>query len=561
MRQTWTFLWLVGCSGAGELVSSNATEGPLALRVDSPVANAWLGDAPSVVVSGHVTSPDDWVWVEGNRVNVGPEGNFSVVLPVPGPYRVVDVEAARADTHLRERRVVLAGDDPLRTWPGGMALRVTPEMLDTLGGVLEASFEALAWEESLLAVIPTIESDAFSLRPIALTHDPMDVSLEPVAGGVAVAIALPDLEIDLEIESATLGLLLDVELGYDLISLGATLVPSADAKGVITLGLAESTFVLGEPTLQLGGIDPVFLEDLLGGLDDAVANLGAGLVDLLLGGLGQLSLPSLATELDLLGTTVSTSVAGLGADPDGVWVALGMGFDSPPGAASDIPIPPSGSGDLEVALHEGLFQVLLSSDILSMLEQDLTLSQPFAGALTLPLQALPGGPALPAADTWCLSIALPEAKVARVTPGEETLAKLYLPDTVVSFSSDTGGGCVPWLTASLALELGVIADGSVLGFDLEVGDGAVLFYGAPGGPYDEDEIIAPLGATLEGLLGLLGGTLQIDLADLLGGLGGSTSSGPLGGLQLAPRVVGSGPFTGPDGEAVPGVVVMDLELF
>jgi hypothetical protein len=558
MQRAAVFLLLVGCSGAGSVSTVAVDEGPLALRVDSPAADSWLGDATTVVVSGHVTRPAAWVWVEGNRANVGPDGNFSVVLPVPGPYRVVDVEAADESAHLRERRVVLAGEDPLLSWPGGMGLRATPELFDALGGTLETTLQGLGWQATLLAAIPAIESDVFSLRPQAVTADPIDVSLTPVAGGVAMAITLPDLEIDTEVEIPALGLVTDVALGYDLISLGATLVPSAGADGVISLSLADSTFVLGEPTLQFGGIDPVFLEDLLGGLDDFVADLGAGLVDVLLGAVGELSLPSLATELDLLGTTVSTNVAGLGADPDGMWVALGLGFGSPPGDVADIPLPPTGQGDLEVALHEGLFQVLLSSDLLSLLDQDLELAQPFAGALTLPLQALPGGAALPAANSWCLAIDLGDARVARVTPGEDTIAKLYLPDVLVAFEYDAGAGCTPWLTTSLAFELGVVADGSVLGFDLEVGDGAVLYYGAPGGPYDEDEIIAPLGSTLQALIGLLGGTLQIDLADLLGGLGGSSSgsTGLLGGLGLAPRVVGSSAMPGQD-----GVIVLDVELF
>ncbi|MBA2321637.1 MAG: glycosyltransferase [Deltaproteobacteria bacterium] len=439
----------------------------------------------------------------------------------------------------------------------------TPELLAALGGVIETTLEGLGWEDTLLGILPALESDLFSLRPLGVTHDPMDVTLVPVQDGITLAITLPDLEIAAEIESAALDIALDVAIGYDAIALGATLVPATDADGVISLGLASSTFELGVPTLQFGGFDPVFLEDLLGGLDDVVADLGAGLIDVLLGSIGELALPSLETEIDLLGTLLSTSVAGLGADPDGAWVALGLGLDGPPGEVADIPVPSSGSGDLAVALHEGLFQLLLASDLLALLEQDLSLSQPFAGALTLPLQALPGGTALPESDTWCLTIALPEAKVARVTPGEDTIAKLYLPDTVVTFSYDLGAGCVPWLTASLALELGVEADGSVLGFDLAVADGAVLAYAAPGGPYEEDEIIVPLGATLEALLGLLGGTLEIDLADLLGGFGGTASGtgGLLGGLELAPRVIGSAPLLDATGAEVPGFIVMDVELF
>ncbi|MBA2319859.1 MAG: hypothetical protein H0V89_01780, partial [Deltaproteobacteria bacterium] len=87
------FSLLAACSGAGDLSTAPTPLEPLVLTVESPVADSWLGDATSVTVSGHVTRPDAWVWVEGMRANVGPAGNFSVELPVPGPYRIVDVEA------------------------------------------------------------------------------------------------------------------------------------------------------------------------------------------------------------------------------------------------------------------------------------------------------------------------------------------------------------------------------------------------------------------------------------------------------------------------------------
>jgi hypothetical protein len=560
--RTLPLLSLLGCSGAGTLGTVDPLP-PLQLTVDTPAYAAYTGASRWVTVAGSVNRPDAVVWVEGYRANVGSAGAFLVTVPVEDLWRTIDIEASSPDgaggvTHLRERRPVFFGDDPSATWPGGIGLRAGPSLLAALGETFEDTLDGLGWEQSILALIPSYQSDAFTIYPVSLDHKPLRVDLTPVDGGIDLVVTLPDLEIDVQIESAAIGLSLPTEIGYDSITLGATLLLSTGADGQIALGLADSTFTLGEPTLQLGGIDPVFLEDLLGSVDDFLADLGALLVDGLLGVLPAIALPSLATQLDLLGLTLETEIAAIGADPDGAWVSLGVGLDGPPGDPREIPIPPAGSADLAVALHEGLFHALLQSDLLSLLEQDLVLTQPFASALTLPLQGLPGGSALPAADSWCLTVSPGDARVARVTPGDDVIARLILADLQVTFAyADALGACTPWLTASLGAELGVVADGDTLGFDLEVVDGAVLAY-APDVPWTEDEIIAPLGATLEGLLGLLGGTLAIDLGDLLGG-GTTAGTSLLGGL--APAVVGTEDLRDDAGHAVPGVIVLNVDLF
>lgn len=554
-----TLLWLAGCSGSGTLATV-AEPGPLALTVTSPAYGTFAGDSPTVTVSGHTTRPDGYVWVEGRRVNVGPEGNFSVELPVDGDWRTVDVEAsaqhAGATTHLRERIPVFAGHDPMASWTGGVGVRATPELLAGLGDVVEDTIDALGWEDLILGVIPAFESSAFSMAPTSVTHAPLDVDLVPADGGVIANLTIPDFELTVQLDSDDLGLALPVTIGYDRIEIGATLVPSIE-QGSIALALTTSAVDLGTPIIQIGGIDPVFLEGLLGGVDDWLSGLGELLVDLLLGFIPEIALPPLETSLDLFGMTVSTSVTDFGADTRGIYAALGVGFGEKVPAPGVITIPEPLSGDVAVALHEGLFQQLLASDLLALLEQDLVLAEPFASALSLPLAALPGGGELPAATGWCLDIGLGDARLARVRPGTDALAKLYLPDVDVSFAyNDATHACQPWLTANLAMELDVVADGTVLGFDLNVPDGAVLYYGASV-PVDEDEVVATLGASLSALLGLLGGTLEIDLADMLGGASGTT--GLLGGLS--PRISGSETLPGPDGAPVAGVVVLDVEVF
>ncbi len=547
-------LVLVGCSGSGTLATV-AEEGPLALTITSPAYGTFAGDSPTVTVSGHTTRPDGYVWVEGSRVNVGPEGNFSVELPVDGDWRTVDIEAsaqlAGVTTHLRERIPVFAGHDPMESWTGGVGVRATPELLAGLGEIVEDTIDALGWEDLILGLIPAFDSSAFSLAPVSVTHAPIDVDLLPADGSVALNLTIPDFELTVDLESADLGLYLPVTIGYDRIEIGASLVPSIE-DGSIALALTTGAVDLGTPIIQLGGIDPVFLEGLLGGVDDWLSGLGELLVDLLLGFIPAISLPPLETSLDLFGMQLTTSVDDFGADTRGIYAALGIGFGAKVPAPGTITIPEPLDGDVAVTLHEGLFQQLLASDLLALLEQDLVIGEPFSGALSLPLMGLPGGNELPAATGWCLDIGLGEARLARVKPGTDAVAKLYLPDVDVAFAyNDATHACEPWLTANLAMELDVVADGTVLGFDLHVPDGAVLFYGASV-PVDEDEVVATLGGSLSALLGLLGGTLDIDLADLLGGTTGGTSL--LG--DLSPRIVGS--------EALPdadGVVVLDLEIF
>jgi hypothetical protein len=96
----------------------------------------------------------------------------------------------------------------------------------------------------------------------------------------------------------------------------------------------------------------------------------------------------------------------------------------------------------------------------------------------------------------------------------------------VNVGVDTGSGCDDWLVTSLAAEVGIeISDGSKIGIDLNVGEGAVLYYGAK--DYDEDAVVSGFGSYLSTMMNLLGGVAEFDLADILGG-GGD----PLGlGLQ------------------------------
>ena len=80
-------LALLSCQGQGVF---EQVPPELTLAVEQPAYGDFVGDGP-VVVSGTVSSPDAWVWVEGRRANVGSDGRFQVELPVLGAYRILDV--------------------------------------------------------------------------------------------------------------------------------------------------------------------------------------------------------------------------------------------------------------------------------------------------------------------------------------------------------------------------------------------------------------------------------------------------------------------------------------
>ena len=82
-----------------------------------------------------------------------------------------------------------------------------------------------------------------------------------------------------------------------------------------------------------------------------------------------------------------------------------------------------------------------------------------------------------------------------------------------------GGGCQDWLVMNVVGEVGIkVTDGSKIGFDFAIGEGAILYYGASG--YDEEAVVEGFGRSLSSLIGLLGGAASIDLADLAGGATG-----------------------------------------
>ena len=518
----------------------------LTLRVDSPVYGEFFGD-DFITVSGQVTDPTALVWVEGLQVNVGTDGTFHVELPVGGPYRNVDIEAANPKTHLRERLPVFSGHDPLETWPGGMSLRFTPRGLDRIGEQLGQTIDDLQIFEGIAGGIGAVA-----------TYRPTDVTLVPSDTGLELVATFRDLEFELGFDVFGLG---NLAIGFDEIALGATLLPEVDANGIIVLTVTDSTVVLGAPILELGMLNPQILEDLLGGLTGGLGDLLDGLLDGVLGNTGIPLGGPFEFETDLLGMTLSMALDDLFTDSDGLGLVLGVGIGAEAVPVTVVTAPSwigGGTADLTLGVHEGLFQMLLASDLLDLLQQDLDLGGVFGTLLGTTIEALPGGYMAPANEGWCLSIDPGEARVARMQSGTDPLAMLYLPDMTFDVGYNTATtSCSPWLEASVALEIGfVVQGGSTLGLEMNVAEGVIERYESTGN-WTEDEVIAGLGGLLEGVMGLVGGQVEFDLADILGG--GGIGGGLLGDTSMT--ILDSEQLDGVDGRPVEGLYGLPIRLW
>lgn len=537
--------------------------------LDRPTYGEFVGDGP-ILVKGHVGHPMAEVVVEGQVVEVAEDGTFSVSLPIEGPYALVDVSASFFKQAAEARVPVFRGLDPLETWPGGFAARLTPTGLDGVELLVEGLVEGLLSEETLLAAVPPIAIDTWAFTITGVSRDPISVALTPGADGLDALLTVTNLRFDAEVTGDIFGFPIEVPLAVrlDNVDVGAAVVAGLGAAGDITITLGEPVVDLAEPEFEIFDLDFGWLTDILRGAIDLGAIID-GAIDPLFQGIEPFSLgEALALETDLLGTTIDVRISEVVTDADGIGLGLGIGLGEP-APEGGVPVPwPKGDfeepADLALAVHEGVLQLLLESDLLDLLEQDIQIPGLFGELLGNTIRTLPGGQQAPTSTGgWCVSLEPGEAKVARFQDGTEPLLEIYLPDaTVVMGYIPTGGtGCTDWLVASLALEVGFeVSEGTKLSFGIEAPEGKVLAYGATGA--DEAEVIARLGGVLSSLLDLVGGFAEIDLADLLGG-GTTGGTDPLGlGLEgLALEIRGSRPMLDAGGQPIPGLYELGIDLF
>ncbi|MBT3220733.1 MAG: hypothetical protein HN348_16725 [Proteobacteria bacterium] len=549
-------LGVSGCQGNG----SYALDVPLLeLNLTSPTYGEFVGDGP-VLVQGTVSHPAAAVYVEGLQVPVDRNGAFSVQVPIDHAYFNVDVEADLVGQLERRRVPVFDRHDPMETWPGGLTARLTPDGLEKLGEGFGVMIDDLAWSQGLGDILPDIDTGFLVLKPSGVSHDPTVVVLEPAEDGIDLAIGLREITIDMNL---TIGdWAAPISIGYEEINIGALAVPTIDAAGIISFDLTESTVEMSDGIVEIDNVDQALFGLVLDGIGLLTGGIGELLGDLIVGAIGGIPLGGpIAFDTDLMGTAISIRLAELYGDLDGLGAGLGLGIDEP-ASLGPLEMPTPGAlrrTDLALGIHEGLFQFFLGSELLDMLTQNIELGGIFGEVLGVAILALPGGDSAPDVDGWCVSFAPGEARVARLQEGTEPLAVVYLPDLLLNVGYQQGSTyCEPWLEASLALELGLgVKEGTALDLEIEVPDGAVLYYGAE--YYEEEEVVEALGGFLDSVMGLVGSQFQFDLADIIDP---SALGTDIPGLEnISPEIVGSTKLLDEDGEHPEGVYAISLGLW
>ncbi len=555
-------LLLVGCRADYDFVPIDET---LSLELTSPHYGEFLGDA-EIQVEGKVYPDDALVHIEGVEVEQISHGAFRAALPVGHAYRIVDVEAWHGDQYERIRVPVFSGHDPADTWPDGATGRLLPLGLEALGAQLGAMIDSYGWAGMISDAMPSYEGGFVSFYSNGAQHEPTLVVLDAAEGGIDVGIALNDLVLGYEVVVDLYGYIYStgISFSYGLIQITALATPWVDDDGLVWLALSETGIALDEPDAEFGELEGWVVEWILDLLNEYVSEpLGEWLLDWVLSEFGTFELGGpFAFEQDLMGTMLAAELYDIHGDEEGLALGLGVAIDEPlPESSPDIAVPGlalAPEAQAVFGLHEGMLDLMLGESLLGMLDQGMDLGGFMGEMIGGIMENLPGGEDIPDNDGWSFSIDPGDAYVVRMQEGIDPLAVLYLPDLQVDIETMHGSSTSSWLEASLAVELALVVsdDGTVIGMDLEVVEGAVLDYRAEPG-WDEAEVVEGLGGFLESMLSLLGGMIEIDIAELLGG-----SADPLGfGIGLEPRIVDSVILEDDQGEWIEGLYAVSLDLF
>lgn len=559
-------LGLLGCKSPDYGVTAQV----LRLELTAPEYGQFLG-SEAARVAGTVSPRTALLQVEGQPVQPAEDGSFELFLPMDGlDFLVVDVEASLAGQHARERIPVFSGGNPAETWPGQASARLTRAGLDKVGEVVGATVDATGWAELLSEQIPSLDTDWVDIYSTGITHDPTVALLEPDEDGIHTTLLIENLNLEVVIEALDGFITFPMQIGFASVSAEILLEPTLESDGTLWLYVGEASLDLGEAEFQFGGLDGWILELIVDALTGFIEPLTDTLLETLLADFEAIELGGpIAFDTDLLGTRLALSLTGLWTDDAGLGAGLGVGIaEAADTGALRIPTPGEGDGDTnaqaQLAIHEGAIQLLLEEAFLDLLAS-FDLGGMFGSIIGAGVAGLPGGDQAPAGDGWCVSLDPGRAYVARMKSSLEPLAWLHMPDFRFTAGVQQGSECQDWLEASLELSLGIgLVDGQALDLQVQALDGALLYYGAAEGSYDEDEVIAGLGAYMGTMIGLLGGFLDFDLGSLLGGLGGGTTAGDplsavLGGVN--PRVTDSRPLLNDDGTWTEGLYVLSLDLF
>lgn len=560
-----SLLLLPSCGGEVALRADREVE----LTMLSPAYGAFLEDGPVDVV-GQVSDLAATVLVDGQPVDVDEEGVFRTTLDFVADYEVVDVKVGGDGfIDVRERVPVFAGRPPGVTFPQALPARITNAGLAQLGRVLGASIDETGWADQLLAALPALETNAVSIIPDKVTHDPTTVVLHGVEGGVDVGIELHNVTIHTMVTFEVFGrpTTLPLTIGYDKITIGALAVPSIREDGIVVLSATDSWVDFGDSVIELNGTPIIGLDFVVDAVGDFVEPAGEFLADLALDALREVEVGGpFDVETDLMGTSLALKLVEVYGDPNGLAFDARVAIDElAPTDPSGIPAA-LGSTDVgepvhaTVGVHEGLLDGLIGGEVIGMLSQPIDLGSYGAIVGTL-VGNIPGGQFAPDSQDWCVALEPGPAKVVRLQEGVKPWGHLYLPDVDVEFGVDSGEGCETWLLVNLAMEAAIVAEGSKVGIELGVGEGAVLEYGAPPEAWTEEEVVANVGSLVDTLAGFLAGQLSFDLAELLGGAveGQGGVFGALGPIE--PRILDSKQMVHADGSVIEGMYGVSVSLW
>lgn len=555
------FLFLFACSNDYKVVELPSEA--YALNVSSPEYGAFFGDEP-VVVSGTIQPANAVLTVDGQQVIADENGAFTYELPIADAYEIVDIQMPQAD--IRSRIPVFSGQHPSETWPGGLAARVLPSGLDALGAQLGALVDETGWASLISAQLPELDTGWIGLQPVGVLHEPTVVAMSGTDDGIAIDFTLNNVGIEYELWFDVFGTVSTepVSFYFNEIAIGSTAAPIIDDSGVLIFSLLEANVVLDDPDITFGQLQGQILEWLIEQANDFIlVPISELILDTILSELGSVELGGpFAFETDLMGTPLGIELSDIYGDPEGLAIGLDVALGTTLAEVTNI-VPMPGVNDapdaqLAVALHEGLFQSLLSDQLLTLLNQNLDLSGSFGDILGAGIETLPGGDDAPSGDGWCLTLDPGTATVVRMQEGIEPLVVLYIPDLKVNVGIKDDNDCEDWLVASMATEVGLrVKEGSKLGIDLSIPEGAILYYGAD--EYQEAEVVTGLAGYLEGIIGLVGGFAEIDLAELLGGGATDELGLPLGDITL--EITDSRPLVAEDGSWPEGLYALSMNLW
>ena len=542
MIGTWLILG-IGCKSGFALFEDKTVDGvaeevvEYTLNIDEPVYGQFYQEGP-VPVSGTVEPYTASIFLQGTEIPVNEDGTFTSAVAFQKDYAVVDVTVPEGD--LRERIPVFAGNDPSDTWPGGLAGRLLPNGMDALGRFLGAQIDATGWLDSIGDQLPAIDNGTWGFSPIGMLNDPTEIALTPARAGVGVDFMLNNVGLEYEFwwnDPTTGSGSIPIVIQVEQIGIGATADPILESDGTLTFSLYDADLTMENPQFIFDGNNAGILEWILqNGSQWILEPIAENLLEELLMQIGTLDLGGpLAFETDLMGSTLAVGLGELYGDLDGLALEMSLSVgDTLATDGSYVPIPTiedaHPDAQLAIALHEAVLDELVLGQVLPLLNQDLDLSG-FAGNIIGNIVGtLEGGEQIPTNATgWCLALQPGELALLRMKEGLSPMAQLYLADMDVTIGVDTGSGCSDWLVMNVVGEVGLkVTDGTKLGFDFELGEGAVLYYGASG--YDEVAVVEGFGRSLSSLIGLLGGAASIDLADLAGG---ATGGGAFGDISIS----------------------------